>query len=367
MKVFWLFNHPAPYKVDFFNILGQSCEITAVFERAREKGRNASFYKEKPEHFNQIICSSLPLGGVNNWTRKPVGILRKEHFDIVVLNGWFTFTEQHTIAYCKKKKIPYIFYINGGIIPAQEAKWKYALKRRNISGAYCYLCPDENSKQYLIHYGAEEKRIFIYPYSSIHESSIVEHLDTYAKRKRIREAKGYDRPHLFVSCGQFIPRKNYESLISLWAKLPEEYGLLIIGEGPLKEQYETLIASLHLQDRVHLSDYLPHETLLETFRFCDGFVFSSKEDIYGHVINEALSQGLPVVSSKNVNAAKHLIEDGKNGFLVDIENEEEYLSAITSIHEDMRSLAVATAKKNTMEGAASFHLRFFEALLGGQQ
>jgi glycosyltransferase involved in cell wall biosynthesis len=48
------------------------------------------------------------------------------------------------------------------------------------------------------------------------------------------------------------------------------------------------------------------------------FVFLSKEDIYGHVINEALSQGLPVVSSSHVNAAAHLIKNGYDGFLIDL-------------------------------------------------
>ena len=46
------------------------------------------------------------------------------------------------------------------------------------------------------------------------------------------------------------------------------------------------------------------------------FVFSSNEDIYGHVINEALSQGLPVISTPNVNASQHLIKDGINGYIV---------------------------------------------------
>lgn len=367
MKVFWLFNHPAPYKVDFFNVLGKDCEIHAVFERARESGRNAEFYKSKPERFTQTICSPLPLGGRNNWTRQPIRILKKDKWDIVVLNGWSTFSEMNAISYCKNHKIPYVFYINGGIKPEKESGWKYKLKRRYISGAYAYLCPDESSKDYLIHYGAEEKRIFIYPYSSIFEVSIVKNIDTYAHRRRERAKAGFDFPHLFISSGQFIPRKNYEQLITLWKDLPDDYALLITGEGPLKEKYESLIDELGLKNRVFLSPYIPHEQLLETFRFCDGFVFTSKEDIYGHVINEALSQGLPVVSSNKVNAAKHLIENGKNGFLVDLEDKEQIKEAIMGIQEDMRAAARDVARENTIEKSARFHLDFFNALMEAKQ
>ncbi len=367
MKVFWLFNHPAPYKVDFFNVLGKDCEIHAVFERARESGRNDEFYKSKAENFVQTICSPLPLGGRNNWTREPVKILKKGQWDIVVLNGWSTFSEMHAISYCKDHKIPYIFYINGGIIPTKEAGWKYRLKRRYISGAMAYLCPDESSKEYLLHYGAEEKRIFIYPYSSIFEASIVTKIEPHPQRMKQRKKAGYDFPRFFISSGQFIPRKNYEQLITLWKDLPDEYGLLITGEGPLKERYEALIQELGLKSRVFLSPYVPHEQLLEMFRYCDGFVFTSKEDIYGHVINEALSQGLPVVSSYKVNAAKHLIENGKNGFLVDLDKNEEIKEAILAIDEPMREAAKEVAKQNTIEKSARFHLDFFKALLGAKQ
>ena len=363
MKVFWLFNHPAPYKVDFFNVLGKECEIHAVFERKTEAGRNATFYNKEPENYTQTICNSLPLGGINNWTRKPLGILKKGNFDIVVINGWRTFSEQHVIDYCKNHRIPYVFYINGGIIPEKEAKWKFKMKRRYISGAHAYMCPDESSKQYLIHYGADEKRIFFYPYSTIFDSSIATTQYTYAHRCRLREKEGYPFPHLFISSGQFIARKNFEQLIRAWKELPENYGLLITGEGPLKEQYEEQIKTLGLGKRVILSPYLEHEKLLETFRYCDGFVFTSKQDIYGHVINEALSQGLPVVSSDQVNAAKHLIRDGQNGFVITLDQDESIVQAVLNIKEDMRQEAIKTAKENTIERSAQYHLDFFKAIL----
>ena len=363
MKVFWLFNHPAPYKVNFFNTIGKHCDLLAVFERKSEAGRNASFYKEKATDFEAKICRSLPLGGVNNWTREPVSILKKNHFDIVVLNGWYTFTEQNTISYCKDHKIPYIFYINGGIVPEKEPKWKFYLKKRNISGAAAYFCPDETSKQYLIHYGAEENKIHLYPYSSVFQASIAEYIVPVEKRMKKRTKLGYPHEHLFISSGQFIKRKNFEALIQLWKDLPESYGLLITGEGPLKKEYENLIQELGLANRVHLSPYIPHEELLHLFRFCDGFVFTSKEDIYGHVINEAMSQGLPVISSKYVNSAKKLIKNGINGYLVDIDQPKEIEKAILSISEEMREKAIDTAKENTIELSAENHLKVFQKYL----
>ena len=348
-------------------MLGQNCEITAVFERAREGGRSAAFYNRKPKYFTQVICNSLPLGGINNWTREPASILKKGDFDIVVLNGWRTFSEQNVISYCKNHKIPYIFYINGGIVPAKEAKWIYKYKRRNITGANLYFCPEERSKEYLIHYGADPKRILFYPYSTIFEHEVIKHSYDAARRIRERKKAGYHHEKLFISSGQFIPRKNFEQLIRLWSKLPKEYGLIITGEGPLKEKYEALIQELGLGHRIRLLPYQNHADLLMMFRYCDGFVFSSKEDIYGHVINEAMSQGLPVISSNKVNAALNLIQNGVNGYVIDVEDEEAYLKAVQNIQEDMREEARKVALQNTIEKSAEFHLDIFEKFLGAEQ
>ena len=249
-------------------------------------------------------------------------------------------------------------------MPSKEAGWKYKYKRRNIAGANLYFCPDERSKEYLLHYGADPERILFYPYSTIYENEIVKHSYEASRRLRERKKAGYNHDHLLISSGQFIPRKNFEQLIGLWNKLPQDYGLIITGEGPLKEKYEALIETLGLEERVHLLPYQKHDDLLMMFRYCDGFVFSSKEDIYGHVINEAMSQGLPVISSNKVNAALNLIQDGINGYVIDVEDEEAYLKAIQNIQEDMREAARKVAKENTIEKSAEYHLDIFKKFLG---
>ena len=101
---------------------------------------------------------------------------------------------------------------------------------------------------------------------------------------------------------------------------------------------------------VELSRYLKKKDILRLFSISDGFVFLSKEDIYGHVINEALSQGLPVISSNKVNASLNLIEDNKNGFVVSLNDEEGILKAIQSDKLELMGMdAIRTAKENTIE------------------
>ena len=362
MKIFWLFNHPAPYKVDLFNEIGKSVSLDVLFERGSEAGRNSVFYSHKPENFHAEIASSIHLGGIDNYTTAYRKFLKRGEYDIVVLNGWRTLTEQSAIAYCKRRHIPYVFAINGGIAKAGEAAWKARRKTRFISGAAAYLAPDNKSAQYLVHYGAKKERIFLYPYSSVLEKDLASHALTPLEKIELRKELGIEGSRVFLCSGQLIERKNVSQLLSCWTRMDKQDVLLLTGEGPQKPALEKQAKEWNLTN-VRFLPYLPHDELFRYFRAADAFVTLSKEDIYGHVINEALSQGLPVIASQNMNAAVHLIRNGINGYVISLDDENGILGALNSSFEGMGEHALQTARQNTIEASAKEHLRFFSALL----
>ncbi len=360
MKIFWLFNHPAPYKVNLFNLLGKKAEVEAYFERSSEKGRNALFYSETPISFSAHFCKGISWGEMDNYSRDPIKALKKNRYDVIVLNGWRTLTEQRTIAYCKRNKLPYVFLINGGIVKEKELGLLKAIKTHFISGASAYLSPDEKSKQYLVHYGAEDSRVFYYPYSSIFEKELQEKPLSKEGKQALRKELGLQGEKVFLSAGQLIPRKNYAPLIRFWKSRPQGESLYILGDGEQKEELLLLIKELGLTN-VFLLPHKPHDEVLKYFSAGDCFLFPSKEDIYGHVINEALSQGVPVISSPNVNAALHLIKDGRNGFLDSFEKEGELGEKLSCFPDQrMEEEALRTARGFTMETSAEFLYLFFK-------
>ncbi len=360
MKIFWLFNHPAPYKVNLFNFLGEKADLEVYFERGNEKGRNLLFYSQKPITFKAKMCKSLSFGKMDNISSDPVDALKHNKYDVVVLNGWRTLTEQKTIRFCKKEGIPYIFMINGGIIRSHEFPAFRRYKRHFISGARAYLAPDENSSGYLVHYGAEASKITLYPYSSIFKHELVEAPLSKEQKLNLRKKLGLSGEKIYISAGQFIPRKNFSELIRIWVKRPQGDSLYILGEGKDKKKLDSLIKELKLTN-VHLLPYKKHEEILSYFAASDCFVFLSKEDIYGHVINEALSQALPVVSSTCVNAAKRLIKDGQNGYLISLEDEKAINEKLSLFPDEKLSLgALSTGRENTLEESAEFLYSYFE-------
>ena len=55
MKVLFVFNHPAPYKVKYFNKLAKHVDLTVIFERKAAKDRNPRFYAGNVYNFKHIF------------------------------------------------------------------------------------------------------------------------------------------------------------------------------------------------------------------------------------------------------------------------------------------------------------------------
>ena len=360
MHVLFVFNHPAPYKVRLFNELSRTIKVTALFERLKNRDRNSHFYDNNEINFETVHIRGIDLGKENHFSSGIVKHLKSHRYDLVIMNGWHTFSEMMALDYLKKHRKPYVFYINGGLIKENETTLKRRIKRHYISGASWYFSPDENSNRYLIYYGTEANKIVNYPYSTIYQNEILSSSLSRQEKDILRSKLNLHHERIFVSCGQFIPRKNYERLISYWRNRPDNELLLIIGGGPQKRKYQNLIARYSLKN-VKLIDFVPREQLFSYFQAADGYLFPSKEDIYGHVINEALSQGLPVISNQHVNSALRLIKDEKNGYVIDFADDTQIDMAIEGLarNGDMTSEALKTARENTIEIMAAAHLKAF--------
>ncbi len=354
-KVLFVFNHPAPYKVRFLNELSKYVDLTVIFERDKNSDRNKSFYSENSYLFKNVKIKGTYIGKENIISNGVKNHLKNNKYDLIIMNGYSQFSEMKAINYLIRKKIPYCLYINGGIIKNKENPIIRHLKRKYISHASFYFSPDERSNEYLLFYGANKNKIHNYPYSTIYENEIVTSLPTQDEIKEEKEKLNIKSEHVFISCGQLIKRKNYLELIKVWPKDLDKL-LLIAGIGKEEDKIKTYLRQNTIKN-VILLGYLKHEKLFEYYRISDAFIFPSLEDIYGHVINEALSQGLPVISLPNVNASRKLIVNGKNGYILknlDRNNLDLALDKVISID---KNEALKTAKENTIEKMVDAHLK----------
>ena len=129
MKIFFAFNHPAPYKVRTFNALAKQLDIFVIFERKKAKNRPDSFYNCNQYDFNHVFLKRGSFGDEQSNTGELKKYLKEHHskYDIIVMNGYSTLTEMRTIRYLIKNKIPYVLQINGGVIRKENALKKKML------------------------------------------------------------------------------------------------------------------------------------------------------------------------------------------------------------------------------------------------
>ena len=116
------------------------------------------------------------------------------------------------------------------------------------------------------------------------------------------------------------------------------FRLFIAGEGPLREELQTLSQELGIADRVYWLGQYPWPERL--FQACDVFVLSSTGEAFGNVLAEAMACGAPVVGSDS-GAIGEIVENGVTGSLT------EPLSP-TRLADALQDLAADPARRREM-------------------
>ncbi|MBX2995757.1 MAG: glycosyltransferase [Bdellovibrionaceae bacterium] len=110
--------------------------------------------------------------------------------------------------------------------------------------------------------------------------------------------------------------------------------LLIAGDGPEEDHLKKLARELGIEKSVHFLGYRSRNQVLEDLRRCHVVLNLSLEESFGVAIVEALSTGVPVIATR-VGGVPELIEDGINGYLVNLESvETDVPKALKSLHDN---------------------------------
>lgn len=133
---------------------------------------------------------------------------------------------------------------------------------------------------------------------------------------------------VFLGCGRLTKQKNFQMVISAFKKLTltQNARLIILGEGELREDLERQIEILKLEGSVHMFGKTSNP--LDFYYYSKSLVVSSLWEGFGNVIVEALSMGCPVISTDCPSGPAEILEDGKWGQLVEMNNEEDLYLAM---------------------------------------
>ncbi|GHH98662.1 glycosyltransferase family 4 protein [Neobacillus kokaensis] len=368
MKVLYLTNIPSPYRVDFFNELGKLCDLTVLFERNNAQGRNEQWFEKKCQNYKAIFLKSKELQSDGALSFEILKYLKKT-YDIIVIGGYSTPTSMLAINYLKVKKKSFLLNADGGFINPTENKLKRAIKKYFISSATFWLSTGKETSEYLKYYGADENRIFKYPFSSIIMDNIVESPISINEKQRLKKELGVSAEKVVLTVSQFIYRKGIDVLINAWGKINyhNKSELIIVGGGELKNQYQQMVEEKKCLN-IRIIDFQVQNELLKYYKISDFMVLPTREDIWGLVINEAFANALPVITTDKCIAGLELIEDSQNGFIVPTNNVSILVDKINLLLSN-DSLLLNISKNNlekirpyTIENMAYKHIDIFKEI-----
>ena len=115
-----------------------------------------------------------------------------------------------------------------------------------------------------------------------------------------------------VAVGRLVPEKDFENLIQSmeFVNRHDLLKLIILGDGPKKNELQKRISDLNLQDKVDLYGYT--DNVFGFIKKADLLVLSSREEAFGNVLVEALACGKPIVTTNCSSGGPKDIIDGEN-------------------------------------------------------
>lgn len=156
--------------------------------------------------------------------------------------------------------------------------------------------------------GAYPHKCFKWGYfTKVDEALDIEHV---LQKKRDEHVK-------IMWCARFLKLKHPELPVLLARYLKYcgyDFELSMYGSGEECEVTQRLIDTLGVGDQVTLKGNLPNEEILHAMQAHHIFLFTSdRNEGWGAVLNEAMSNGCTVVGSNEIGSVPFLIQDGKNG------------------------------------------------------
>lgn len=191
-------------------------------------------------------------------------------------------------------------------------------------------------RELLKHYKVKRRKIQV-----VHNGVNTQKFRPPKDKSEIKKQMGFkkkDRIVLYV--GRLYSRKGLYTLIKAIPRVTRKHkdvNFVIAGEGlhNEREKLAHFAAKLGVKENTIFTGYFPDEKLPKLYQASDIFLFPTLYENLPFAVLEALSTGLPVVTTR-VGGIPEVITNGKNGFLVETSNPEELADRTSSLLEDPR-------------------------------
>lgn len=320
MKIGYITNLRAPYRALQLNEFSkiENVELTAYYtDKPKE---NRKWTVNKLDGFKEVDLKGVRLAGKFGYINRGLLNIVKGN-DLIILGCYEQPSYILLSIICRILKKPYILFFDGistnRLIETENIIKKYI---KNIVIKY---------SDYIMGNGTVSKRyfseVFEYPIEKIYnqyltvDSNKINELykDREIYRKEYREKLNIsEEDKVLIYSGRLIDIKNVDSVVKAISKIDrKDIVFLITGGGELENEITYL--SYQLGVRVLITGFISEqEELFKHYFVGDALILPSVYEPWGLVINEAMFAGLPVIVSEVCGCSLDLVENNKNGYII---------------------------------------------------
>ena len=350
---------PAPYRVEVFAGIARKWNSKIYFEIEQDAQRTQEWLSRIA-----VDCEMLSTKKGKRQFWNDVKFI-KDFDAAIIYNNSLKYSILLELI-CKIRHIPFFLNCDGCNDIEESNPLKKVLKCFLMRGAVGYFAGGQSAVKYFEYYGADPKRIHLHNFTSLHQEDINKKLLTDAEKNCLKAKIGMTGKFNVVTVGRHIECKGFDIVLKAAEKIGKSVDFYIIGGEPSAENKQYKEA--HNLSNVHFVDFLGKDELREYYNAADLFVLMTRGDTWGLVINEAMANGLPVITTKRCVAGVELIKDEENGYIIDVDDTEALVNKILTLRDNevlCRQMSLANINKmetNTVDNIVKGHIQVLEEL-----
>lgn len=309
MKLVLVTNIPAPYRIPIYNLIAQKLgeNFLVIFCASIEANRQWTL-PDMTFHYIYLKENSYAKNDGYNFVHNNPDVfkaLKTFNPDVVITTGFnptHLYAWLYTIVF-RKQHIP---MTDGWLYSESHLSWLHRLVRYIVfKTSHAFIGASKNSLALYESYGISKNKLF------------QSHL-CIENKKFSNQISFQDRPYHVMFSGQFHEIKLplfFAEVAGQLAKKINNFKVLILGDGPLKNDFFQKLDMYNVNydyagyvDQSHLPGYYGSSKL---------FLFTTRLDAWGLVVNEALASGTPVISTPYAGVVNDLLIDGFNGRIIE--------------------------------------------------
>ncbi|RGE57668.1 glycosyltransferase family 4 protein [Eisenbergiella massiliensis] len=348
---------PAPYRSEVFADLARRWEARIYFECQWDEKRTAEWLTRV-----SVNCEILD----NKKSKKMFwnDIKNLEKFNAIIIYNNCFYNSIILEVFCKIKKVPFFVNCDGCNDIEEHNLLKKILKHYLMRGAKGYFAGSQSAVKYFEYYGVEKKRIHLHHFTSLHEDEINKRNLTDIEKTILKQKINMIGNFNVVTVGRHIECKGFDIVLKAAERIGVLIDFYIIG-GEASEENRRYQEQHNLKN-VHFIDFLNKNSLREYYNAADLFVLMTRGDTWGLVINEAMANGLPIITTDRCVAGVELVENGVNGYIIAVDDTDALVEKIKLLRDNIalrRKIADANIekmKKNIIDNIAKNHIQVLE-------